>query len=116
MMLAAAITMMLCGCSSEEMLSGIASESKTVPISVTDAGFVSAVGGKTRTAENGTKTTFILPIHILLEQVVEGRCIRSLCRFGKAQLHRVRAEIRSRIRCLTLAQSLPFPAAISRSP
>ncbi len=58
MMLAAAITMMLCGCSSEEMLSGIASESKTVPISVTDAGFVSAVGDKTRTAESGTTTTF----------------------------------------------------------
>src|SRR5574344_497685 len=58
MMLAAAITMMLCGCSSEEMLSGIASESKTVPISVTDAGFVSAVGKQTRTAEDGVKTTF----------------------------------------------------------
>jgi hypothetical protein len=58
MMLTAAITMMLCGCSSEEMLSGIASESKTVPISVTDAGFVSAVGKQTRTAEDGVKTTF----------------------------------------------------------
>ena len=57
-MLAVAIMMLVCGCSSEEIISDIASENKTVPISVTDAGFVSAVGGKTRTAESGTKTTF----------------------------------------------------------
>ena len=57
-MLAVAIMMLVCGCSSEEIISDIASENKTVPISVTDTGFVSAVGGKTRTAESGTKTTF----------------------------------------------------------
>ncbi len=56
-MLAATVITMMCGCSSEESLSG-SSDAPRLTLSVRDQGFASADGAKTRTTDEGTATSF----------------------------------------------------------
>ena len=53
---------------------------------------------------------------VAVVQVIDGRSQCGLGGDGKTQLHRARAERRSRSRCFTSDQSLPLPAAMSWSP